>query len=310
MSKRAIVGIIGLALGLWLAAGYGFSQAYAGKGRIKGTVTDESGSPLEGVRIKLFHESSAAGFETKTDKSGRWEANFIRGGQWRMDFSKTGYESRRDFAVVSEAGKPLTGTTVLKKVEGLVLSDDLMKLLDEANVLFNDGKIDEARAAYEKLLVENPEAYILNINIGNCYFKKEEYDPAIVSYLKVLDREPKYVKALVALGNAYTNKDEGDKAMEYYSQIDSAQVDDVDVLYNIGVGFYKAGKPADALKCFQRSVELNAAYADGIYYLGLCYLNLQDNPAAIATFENYLKADPDSERAGQVKGFLEYLRKK
>jgi len=98
--------------------------------------------------------------------------------------------------------------------------------------------------------------------------------------------------------------------MEYYSKIDSAQVDDVDVLYNIGVGFYKGGKPAEALKYFQRSVELNAGYTDGIYYLGLTYLNLQDNPAAIAVFENYLKADPDSERAEQVKGFLDYLRKK
>jgi hypothetical protein len=31
---------------------------------------------------------------------------------------------------------------------------------------------------------------------------------------------------------------------------------------------------------------------------------------AIATFEKYLKVDPDSERAALVKGFLDYLKKK
>ena len=310
MFKKVILGSTCLALCLLMLHSSGYSQAYAGKGRIRGTVTDETGAPLEGARVKLFHAASASGLETKTDSYGRWEANFIRGGQWSLEFFKTGHESRKDFVTISEGARPLTGTTILKKVEGLVLSDDLMKLLDEANVLFNEGKLDEARVQYEKLLVENPEAYILNINIGNCYFKKGEYDPAIASYLKVLDKNPQYIKALIALGNAYTNKDDSDKAMEYYAKIDSAQIDDLDVLYNVGVGYYKGGKMAEALKCFQRSVELNQSYADGIYYLGLTQLNLQDNPAAIATFENYLKADPDSERAAQVQSFLDYLRKK
>jgi hypothetical protein len=31
---------------------------------------------------------------------------------------------------------------------------------------------------------------------------------------------------------------------------------------------------------------------------------------AIGVFEEYLKHDPDSERAGQVKGFIEFLKTK
>ena len=49
---------------------------------------------------------------------------------------------------------------------------------------------------------------------------------------------------------------------------------------------------------------------DALYQLGLTYLNLQKNAEAIDAFESFLKIDAESEKAAQVKGFLEYLRKK
>ena len=51
-------------------------------------------------------------------------------------------------------------------------------------------------------------------------------------------------------------------------------------------------------------------FLDGLYQLGLTYLALGRNPEAIGPFEDYLKIDAGSERAGQVKGFLEFLKKK
>ena len=43
--------------------------------------------------------------------------------------------------------------------------------------------------------------------------------------------------------------------------------------------------------------------------MGLTYLALGDNNAALTEFERYLTFDPDSERATQVRGFIEYLKK-
>jgi len=43
--------------------------------------------------------------------------------------------------------------------------------------------------------------------------------------------------------------------------------------------------------------------------LGLAHLTLGQQKEAVEVFENYLEHDPDSERASQVKGFLEYLKK-
>ena len=44
--------------------------------------------------------------------------------------------------------------------------------------------------------------------------------------------------------------------------------------------------------------------------MGLTYVNLQKTVEALAAFEAYLKVDPDSSRADQVRGFIEYLKKK
>jgi len=64
------------------------------------------------------------------------------------------------------------------------------------------------------------------------------------------------------------------------------------------------------LKFYMKAVEKQKDSPDALYQLGLTYLNLQKNMEAIAAFEDYLKFDPDSSRATQVKAFIEYLKKK
>lgn len=61
---------------------------------------------------------------------------------------------------------------------------------------------------------------------------------------------------------------------------------------------------------YKKAVEIKEDFLDGIYQLGLVYLNLGKNAEALNEFENYLKNDPDSEKASQVRGFIEYLKRK
>jgi cytochrome c-type biogenesis protein CcmH/NrfG len=56
-------------------------------------------------------------------------------------------------------------------------------------------------------------------------------------------------------------------------------------------------------------VALDEGQIDALYQLGITYTAQQEKGKAIETFEKYLKVDPDSERAAQVKSFLDYLKK-
>ena len=282
-----------------------------GRGRVVGYVYDEEGKPLEGVTVKLYSIKGNAGFEKITDKDGKWIAARITGGAWNVDFEMAGYAPKKISMQVSQLKRNPVIEVNLKKIEtgGMAITEELEEKLVKGNELFNQGKYDEAIPIYEEMLAIFPDAYIIHMNIGNCYFQKEDYAKAEEHYKKIVEKDPDNAKALLAVGNCCTNRGEDEKALEWYNKIEMSKIDDAVALYNIGVSFKNSGQHEDALKYFKRSVEVEENFLDGLYQLGLAYTSMMLKEEAIAIFEKYLAIDPDSDRAIQVKGFLDYLKR-
>jgi tetratricopeptide (TPR) repeat protein len=304
MKKIALILSVILVATAFLAA-----QDYKGKARVNGLVTDEQGKPIEGVRVKLFSVKAGEGFELRTDKDGKWVAAWVRGGGWNIDFDKVGYEPKKIAIDLNENKKNPDVTLVMRKVEGLVVTDDVRDLYGKGLELEGQKKYDEALAIYQDILTKFPDVYIVYQSVGNVYFAQEKYDLAEQSYMKVLEKDPKNVKAILSVGNCYQNRGDSAKALEWYGKVDFEKIDNPDVLYNLGTNYFNSGKYEDAVKCYQKAVEKQPTYTDGLYQLGLTYLTLQKKTESIAAFESYLKIDPDSARAEQVKKFLEFLKK-
>jgi len=293
-----------------IMAGFTMAQDYKGKGRVKGSVSDEEGNPIEGVKVKLFSVKAGQSFHVLTDAKGIWKASWIRNGPWNVDFEKIGYEIKKINMQISEFKKNPDIDVALKKTEGLVVSNDIQEELNQGNQFFDEGQYEEAFAVYQKMIEENADLYVIHKNIGNCYFKQEKYELAVESFLKVLDKAPGSTDILLSVGNCYSNLGNSEKAMEWYRKIEFEKIDDPTVLYNVGTNFYNSSQYEDALKYYKKAVELKSDFLDAIYQLGLGYLTTGSNEEAIAAFENYLKMDPDSGRASLVKGFIENLKKK
>lgn len=292
-----------------VTSGLVLAQDYKGKGRVKGIVTDEQGNPIEGVTVKLFSVKASQGFSEKTDKNGEWTATWIRNGTWNVDFEKLGYAPKKISMEISEFQRNPDIEVTLSKVEGLVISRELEEELMKGNALFDQEKYDEARAVYEQIMVDNPDAYIVNTNIGNTYFQQEKYSEALPYYEKVLEEDPENTSAMLNIGNCYANMEENEKALEWYGKIAFDKIDDSTVLYNIGTNYYNLAKYDDALRYYQRAVEIDPENLDALYQLGLAHLTMGNKSESIAQFEKYLEKDADSGRADQVRGFLEYLKR-
>ncbi len=284
------------------------AQDYKGKGRVKGLVTDEQGNPLEGVKVKLFSVKASQAVTVETDKDGVWHGNWIRNGAWNVDFVKLGYAPKKISMQISEFKKNPDIEVALKKVEGLIISEELEEKLIKGNELFDQEKYDEARAIFAEMLAENPDAYVVNQNIGNCYFQQEKYEQAVEYFNKIIEKDAENSRALLSIGNSFANMGESETALAWYQKVEFAKLDDPTVLYNIGTSLYNIAKYEEALKYYERSVEIQVDFLDGLYQLGLVYLTLGNNDRAIIQFEKYLELDFESGRAEQVRGFLDYLK--
>lgn len=285
------------------------AQGYRGKGRIKGIVYDKEGNPLEGVKVSFFSVKAQSGFERVTDEDGKWRAFYIRGGEYKIDFEKEGYMPKKISANIDEYNKNPDHEIRLEKFEGLVITEELREELNSGNSLFGAGEYEKAITAYKTVIEKFPDAAVLYQNIGNCYFQMEQYDQAEKNYLKVLEKDTENVDAMLSIGNTYTNRGNGEKAMEWYNKIEFEKINDPLVLYNIGSKYYIQNEHEKALKYFQRAVELKEDFLDALYQIGLVYLTKNNKTESLNVFNKYLVYDPDSERAIQVKGFIEFLKK-
>ncbi|HVP91668.1 MAG TPA: hypothetical protein VMS75_10690, partial [Terriglobales bacterium] len=165
MKRTLILTLCALSVASILSA-----QEWKGQGRIPGIVVDDKGAPVEGVRVKFFCPKWNGGFETKTDKDGRWTGAWMRTGMWNIDFDKVGYLPAHKSLQMNQFEKYKEMKVVMKKIEGLVVNGEMKKDLTAANDLFDKKEYDKAVDAYKAFLVKYPDAYFIWRNVGNSYF--------------------------------------------------------------------------------------------------------------------------------------------
>lgn len=286
-----------------------FSQDWRGKGRIKGVVLTEDGKPIPNVKVIFEHSKYGAKFELLTDEKGKWVASNIRGGEWDIDFWAEGYEPKKISFPVSEVVRSKPLEIRLKKSEQQIVSEKISALLVKGNELFDQKKYKEAIEEFQSILKENPELYMINKNIGNCYYELGDYDSTIKYYEIVLEKEPKSEEILITLGNIYLEKGELEKGLSYFKQIDEEAIASPLTFYNIGTLLFNKGKADMAIGYYKKAITLDPDLSDAYYQLGLCYLNINENEKAKENFNKFLELVPDSEKAPTVKEILKYLEK-
>src|SRR5918993_2196780 len=106
MTRTAMNRSISMLAALLVAATSASAQEWRGSGRVGGFVLDDaSGQPLEGVVVKAVMPSSGnrGPGDGKSKKSGEWAVGGVAGGNWSLDFSKEGYETRSITVQISES---------------------------------------------------------------------------------------------------------------------------------------------------------------------------------------------------------------
>jgi len=273
--------------------------------------------------VITFIQEAAGGLQmdTKTNKKGEWSFIGLGSGKWSLMASADGYAPYTQEVVVSQLEKNPRLTIKLKKATTgtpIIEDESSLKLLDEGNEFFKEGKYDTALTLYQEFLEKNPAAYQVLLNIGDCYREKGEIDKAMETYQQVIEkaRDDRAMginmkaKALAAIGLVYLKQNNLEEATKYFKQsVDTAPQDEI-VAFNVAEVCFNNQQLDEAQKYYELAASIKPDWPDPLLKLGYVFLNKNDIPKAIEYFEKFLKLEPqDSPRVGMVEQILQAIKK-
>jgi tetratricopeptide (TPR) repeat protein len=310
---------------LALAAGIpAWGQAWAGRGRLQGTVKDESGKPVEGAKITLRKGTDRVDPKTDgpasltTDKSGKWSTLGLAQGPWGILIEKAGFIPSEGQAPVNEFGPAQPINVVLKvipkeviqKAEQESTAGQAKAAIERGNALLAENKYAEARAAYQegmgKLEDKTLHPAILRA-IADTYYREKKIDQAVEALKQALVIAPDDVDSLRLITTILVAEGREAEAQTYMAKLPQGTTLDPNTILNLGIKAFNEGKMDQALVQFDRAVKENPSLADAYYYRALTYLNQDKKAEAKADLQKLLEIDPNNKYAKDAREMLKDL---
>ena len=136
-----------------------------------------------------------------------------------------------------------------------------------------------------------------------------EVEAKIQALKDILQRDSKNLSALLELGNLYFDTDRPQEAIDAYSNYLAIHPGNADVRTDMGIMYRRVGNFDRALQEFQAAAKSDPAHVNSRFNIGIVLLHdKQDLRGAIRAWEEYLKVDPNSDRANRVKAQMARLR--
>jgi Tfp pilus assembly protein PilF len=281
-----------------------------GQGHMAGVVKDESGQPVEGVQVKAVKQGETDVFTDKTNRKGEWALNGLASGQWNLDFSKEGYDTRSLTVPFSEVQRVPPMTIDIKKAAVKVDPNaEIKSELQKAAPLLEAGKYVEARAIYDQIEQKYPDVWQVEPLIARTYAGEKNFDAATTHLQKALEHDPENVEVKLLMASMLVEQDKVTEARTYLDSIDMTKVKDPVVFLNAGIALINQGKAADAMPIFDKVVANYPTDAEAYYYRGRCELAVSKFPEAKADLQKFIAMPgADAAQVEQAKKILEQLK--
>jgi hypothetical protein len=178
VTRRLPAAFIALVTALCLAA-----PAAAQSGRATGTVRDQNGNTVRGAVIRADNPTAYPPSRTATsDDKGRWAMIGLASGEWRFTVEAPGYVVQNGSVMIRSAGVPPLTFTLVRDLGPLpdALDRNVQQQVSDANALRDQGRYDQAIAAYQDIRTKNGKLTTIHFLLADAYRRKaaREPDPA------------------------------------------------------------------------------------------------------------------------------------
>jgi len=300
-----------------------FGQDDLGKGRVSGTVADESGAPIEGALVVAQSLRSDTKLEGRSDGKGKFAIAGLGTGNWRIIATKDGYGSASFEMNIRQLGTNPPITFTLKKISGVAAfasNKEALAMLDQGNTLLAQENYDQALQLFGEFQGKFPEIYQVHLNIGTCYLRKGDLDKAEAEFRIVLDKtlethgdltkDPEVsLRALTGLGEVSLRRGDLDAAQKNFAQALDISPQDEAAAYTVGEVLFSNQKIDEAIRYLELAIQIKKDWPKPYLKLGYVYLNKGDLEKSLENFNAFIRLDPENPEVAQVKSIIETIEK-
>jgi len=167
---------------------------------------------------------------------------------------------------------PLTASVVLAATPPKT-PDTFQAHLEKGNELLIAGKLDDARAEFERAIELDPQNPIGYNNLGIVYRRQKLEFLAIGQFKRALELEPRYYKAHNNMGNC----------------------------------FYAAAEYDNAITAYREALKIRPSFAEAYYNMALCFEKQNQVPQAMDSWRKFLKLQSGGENVDVAEDHLARL---
>lgn len=244
--------------------------------RIGGVVRDETGSTIRGATVRAetggtVSSAAPVTLTTATDDRGRFVFVVVRSGEWRLTIEAPGFDPQTIPLSVRLSGAAPNLDVKLDRREspeafGALAGIDAKSLsgqLAAAAVLYDEGRHDQALAAYREIKTRAPALSLVNMQIGNSLLAKKSYAEAEAAYQEVLKNDAADTNGLFAMGALREAQGNAPDAKSWYEKASAADASWTRPLMKLAALAAAAGDRPAASRHLARVIEIDAASPDG-----------------------------------------------
>ncbi len=300
------------------------AQLFAAAGKVRGSVKDVDGKPIEKALITITATGEISQkYTAHTNAKGEYIHIGVYPGPYRVTVNKEGYKPvEYEYADVKVSLSD-KGTTIDFKMQSIAAQQQQQQqqqqpaAAEEAPAIkearaglaaLNAGKMDEAIASFEKALKLDPTLSIAHYNLGAAYERKDNFVQARKHFQEAVKLKPDFGEAYLALGNSYLAERKFDSAaVDALTKATELLPDNYNAFYNLGVCYSNSGKYVEAEKAYRKAVEINPKEPVAHYQLAMALLGQSKGADAKMEFQKYLELNPNAADRKEVEELMSSL---
>ncbi len=282
--------------------------AQMGTGRVSGTVKDPTGNPIEGANVTAQAGDSSRILEATTDDRGRWAILGFRSRAYDFSVQAPGYMPYNYQAPMKQAGKNPDMDLVLEPAQMGQSAGTGGGLLAEAQELHQAGRFEEALVRYDEVLMQDPTMYQVHLNRGAALRELDRPDEARAAYELVLVQEAENAGAHVSLAEMAVAVGDLETAVTHFEAAVGATDDEV-IPFNVGQIYFNNGEMDKAIEFYAEAADRRLDWAEPHLQIAMVHLNQGNMDSAAEHLQMAIEVEPDSPAAAQAQAMLDALPK-